>query len=115
MTDERVARLPKWAQDEMRVLRMQLGEAKATIEQLQFGADNPRTNLHFPADRRGFDGWAPGFQYRARVYIGPKDRDWIEVRHSEEARHPALHVYGERTLLVRPHVTNVLSIFLEDR
>ena len=114
--NDKEGRLPKWAQDELNLLRRNLKDARQDILKLTTGVNLPATNFRINPDM-GRGEWVPSFHARVRLYIGPTERDWIELHHEaqRDGTNPCLMLYGERQLSLQPRVSNTTRVFLSDR
>jgi hypothetical protein len=112
--DSRESKLPKWAQDELRHLRARLEYARADIRRLTTGEDLPPSNFRINSDT-GKPEWVRSFHARVRTYIGPTDRDWIELYQETQGSETYLVIYGDRQLSIQPSVSNVATVQLKAR
>ena len=108
--DEREARLPKWAQREMRTLRMRVAErdARATAEATE------KTAVWYGRPDDALYGMAPAKplgEVNDKIYfVRPDgDRDYFTVSIDDEG---ALEIYGIDSLAVEPKVSNVIRVRL---
>ncbi|MET8684810.1 hypothetical protein ABZV77_11390 [Streptomyces sp. NPDC004732] len=105
--DPREPKLPKWAQEELRLLRMRLREADKVIAEMH--GQNPSTDI-FVRDYVNGD-WDLPKHSRVLFMLEPKNpkrfsRKEIEV----SVRDGELYVYGTSTLRITPNVSNVVKI-----
>ena len=105
MTPEQQAKLPKWAQDELRILRMRLEEAKASISQLE-GATSDQSRIQL----RNIDE-APRF-LRDRSHISytlPNGQVDVWFDNSERLCVTATSGMGD-TLVILPNANNSITV-----
>jgi len=108
---ENVRKLPKWAQDKIKVLEMRVSELKTTLTQLgsakptdtrviNYGTDEPDTNL----------------PNHSHIEFKPKDGEPIEVclRH-DDTEGIVVTSAGYGSLRVMPWATNVVKIYVEKK
>jgi hypothetical protein len=109
--DPREARLPKWAQDRMVVLRMRVAEAH---EQLTKGSEGSRVFADPYGDHPRPLGRRGHVQYR--VGDPSDDLDYIAVKLEDDERGvPVVQVYGSRSVDVQPSSSNTFSVRLRAR
>lgn len=112
--DEREARLPKWAQDELATLRRRLSEAEASAEEALL-ATSPETSLAVvnPWDKIPI-GLGSSPYLRVRFFVGPEpsqDLDYIDVG----LRNGRLELMGQRPFSVLPGSSNRVEVELRGR
>lgn len=103
-------KLPKWAQNRIEVLEMNLASAKKEVEQVY--SDNP-TDTFIPSE--AYAGGHPRMNLpnKARVEFKPKDGEAIQV-HLMYDDHKGIYVTTNRgTLRVTPWAANVVKIYVE--
>lgn len=105
--DDREARLPKWVRDDLRILRMRLREAH---EQLTAGPEDSRASADPYSDHPRPLGTRPHVAFEveddaSRHYIS------VQLRRGEQK----LHVYGTRSVVIRPESGNTFTVELEQR
>lgn len=106
--DERFARLPKWAQYRIRTLESTVERLTELVEE-QPPSDTCIANYTMP------DKYLPDGE-RIRFYLNndklPYDRrKYVEAR----VRGNKLNLMASDSLVVWPHVTNVINVGVEDR
>lgn len=115
--DEREARLPKWAQDELAVLRSQLNSAREQVAAMQ--GDEPTGVVY---DTRGALGVLK--LPKGGVLTLTDDNGYrydVDLRHERERnadgkRHGVLHIFGSTGgIIVKPWAANYVQIRPEDR
>lgn len=108
MTDQREARLPKWAQEELTSLRRQLKTARTRIDELRWAVGETNTSvLNYGNDDQPLAN-------NAHVQFDFPGKRWdnhIQV-YIEGGR---LRIQGGRTLVIYPSVSNAFWVELEDR
>lgn len=101
---EDVTKLPKWAQEKIRLLEMRLAEARA--ENTEIAEGNTDT---FVEGRLGLpDKYLPN-RTEVTFRIGPDRRNVIRVRN--EKNH--IYINGDDALMIEPWVTNVVKVRLK--
>jgi hypothetical protein len=108
VTDPREARLPKWAQEELRALRYRLTVELQAIEELK--GNNPDSDT-FLIDYGRKDSPLPRGS-RIGYHLEPDDgqvRQQIQV-YVESGK---LRVQGDYSIVVRPVASNCLTIEME--
>jgi hypothetical protein len=100
--DPREARLPKWAQEELRSLRSQLGTSKRLNEELR--GDVGETDVHV----QNYSSHDQPLPKGARVQfrLGQRFDQYVSV-HSEGGH---LWLHGGRFLTIHPHVSNAFHV-----
>lgn len=107
--DERAARrhkLPRWAQEDIRVLEMRLREARSVAEELTVSDADAYTD---PYDDYPKPVAADGKPVRF-VFYGIDARHWIDVRR----RGDVLEVMASGSLVIAPQVSNVVRVALTE-
>lgn len=108
MTDPREARLPKWAQEELRALRYRLTVELKVIEELK--GNNPDSDT-FLIDYGRKDTPLPEGA-RVGYHLEPdngRSRHQIQVY----TEHGKLRVQGDYSIVVKPIASNCLTIEME--
>lgn len=104
--DPREEKLPRWARDELRNLRMRVEEARFDAD-AQLGSGVP-SNVWLSKTGTAGQDMVPSRWPKARFLIGSRPQDWVEVYQGDQG----LRVYGCDTLIVRPESTNLLTVSL---
>lgn len=104
--DPREARLPKWAQEELRALRRKLEVAEQEAEQLRGNVGE--TNVHVQNYTSHDQPLPKGARVRFRV--GERFDQYVTV--SIEGERVWLH--GGRFLTIHPHVSNAFAVSVGD-
>lgn len=123
MTDEREAKLPKWARDELSLLRRRIAERDTEIEALRGPAEGyvwsdwydrvPVPMLPWRAERpQLYFGGEPGDGY-FQVRFDPSTYE-LEVYGGASSTR-AGGTYRDSTLLVQPVASNVLRVRHDNR
>jgi Asp-tRNA(Asn)/Glu-tRNA(Gln) amidotransferase A subunit family amidase len=110
MTDPREAKLPRWAQDDLRVLRMRVSELTAAAN-ATLGTHNPHTNVWLPLAGSRQREHAPSTYSSARFILGTGRSDWVEVTIKDN--YEGVQIYGAGRLLLMPWSSNVASVKVE--
>ena len=102
------SRLPKWAQDDMRLLSVRLTEVQAKLDGLEGKAP---TNIYW-LETLGKEHPIPtGHTIRFRF---GKQHDYIECRIIGKEGEGFLYLSGSRRIRISPEATNCVDIRLED-
>ncbi len=100
-TPEQFAKLPKWAQQHIRLLEMRLKEAQEDARK-NAGPENSRVTI----------GWEPSFKVRDdhpfRFSLGDDSMNHVQV----SFHHGGLQIMGGRSIVVLPSASNVIHVFL---
>lgn len=107
--DPREPKLPKWVQEEIRVLRMRLREADRHIEELR--ANNPDSNVQVMDYQRGNWNLPNGAVVEFTVRETPHGRqNVIRVNVASDGR---LYLNGDYSLNIHPQASNCFYVALE--
>jgi hypothetical protein len=111
MSDPREARLPKWAQEELRSLRKKLGTTQRKLEESHGNIPDTDTYL---LDYGSLTDWPLPRGARVAFHLTPqgherKVRQAIQVYASDGA----LRIQGDTSLVVFPRASNSFNIELE--
>lgn len=112
MADPREARLPKWAQDELRTLRRELGSARRKVEELKGNVPDTDTYL---LDYGSLDDFPLPKGARVAFHLTPPGYE-RKVRQAVQcyiASDGALHIQGDSSLIIYPRASNSFNIELE--
>lgn len=110
-TDPREARLPKWAQEELRSLRRELDSTQRKLKEAH--GDIPDTDTYL-LDYGSLTDWPLPRGARVAFHLTPpglgrKVRQAIQAYVSDGA----LHIQGDTSLVVYPRASNSFNIELE--
>lgn len=111
MADPREARLPKWAQEELRTLRRELGASQRKVEELKGNVPDTDTYL---LDYGSLNDFPLPRGARVAFHITPPGhersvRQAVQVYVSDGA----VHVQGDTSLVMYPRASNSFNIELE--
>lgn len=114
--DPREARLPKWAQSELSTLRRKVRDAERHIRDLQ--GDVTATDTHVDG-MRGPENrdipLPPGSRVAYRLTGDPGHgafvRAWLQA---DAWTGVALHIQGDRTLVILPSASNTFRVAMRD-
>jgi hypothetical protein len=109
--DPREARLPKWAQEELRNLRRELGSTQRKLEEARGNVPDTDTYL---LDYGSLNDFPLPKGARVAFHMTPpghtrKVRQAVQVYVSDGA----LHVQGDTSLIIYPRASNTFNIELE--
>jgi hypothetical protein len=111
VSDEREAKLPRWAQRELDTLRMRLAESDARYERAVATLAGPNTAAsiqpNYEAPRLPVARFDENIYFATDSDSGPYDQ--LTVRFDRQGE---LQIMGGRSLLVMPKVTNVVAVKL---
>jgi hypothetical protein len=112
--DSREGNLPKWAQQMFGNLRRRTMEAEKQRDDARLATDPDGSDavLDVHADVPIGLGKNRRVTFVFRSYESGGPLDWIEVYRNRDNPNQ-VEVSGSRTLTIRPHVTNVISVNVE--
>jgi hypothetical protein len=104
--DQKIAKLPKWAQQEIRALRM-------NVQRLESALEEPEDTNTYAGNRPDGYGYSVRLGKNERVYYQVGDKQYIEVHLNRDGK--SISIYGEEPLTVLPLVSNVIDVQLRAR
>lgn len=110
-TPEQLEKLPKWAKDEIRILTMRLGEAKAELERIN---DNPPSNTIVGFDHHFKNDLPVKYLKNGEMITFKLEHGKISARiiHNEKGDAVEIHANSDylKDLAIRPRVSNGLIL-----
>lgn len=107
---ENIDKLPKWAQQRIRLLERRVEELKEALAQRNGEAGDGRVILNpFSDDARLTFPTDTTVRFSVS---GEKYRGYFEFRH--KPKEGTVEVHGSGAMIIKPHVTNVISLCLVD-
>lgn len=104
MLDPRLPKLPVWAQELITRLEREVATGQRRIKELTSGAAGSSITFGQYGEERPVDPHG-----RLRIQLGPSHDDWVEV----SQRKDEVYIMGGRSILIRPNVSNVLTVAID--